>query len=271
MIRLWIAVLCCVACNACAHHVRQSSLVPPPVLPLGPVKEQGGYAYLSDDTVAFVTRPEREPSNDSALWITRHLVRAAFGMQMNQSFGWHLIGAYGLSEGAFAAMPTNMQNPGGGVVGFGGGGNATAMLGDHRLYAGLDLVFLSVPSYFESTTSEEDEGWRRSGGGHQREIVPQAVAMVGYGYELARWLTIHALAALQNHPTNSASFESLRARADVRMGPANLTAGLSLDLSVLPWLAVVPSIQLPITRSPVRYGPIMGVALRGSFAGLTTP
>jgi hypothetical protein len=66
---------------------------------------------------------------------------------------------------------------------------------------------------------------------------------------------------VRNHPTNVASFESLTGDAEVRMGPVNWLVGVGAQFRLVPWFAINPMVQVPLTANPVRYAPIVTLGL----------
>ena len=69
---------------------------------------------------------------------------------------------------------------------------------------------------------------------------------------------------LRNHPIDSKPYDATATFGSVRMGPAYITAGVAFDVALRPWLTLTPSLQLPLTRDPIAYGPIVGLSVRAS-------
>jgi hypothetical protein len=47
-----------------------------------------------------------------------------------------------------------------------------------------------------------------------------------------------------------------------------MIVGVGAEIRPIPHLSIVPTIQLPLLSSPVRYGPIIGLGLRGTWGGV---
>jgi hypothetical protein len=252
-------VLGCMGCTS--YHVMQSSLVLPPVAP-PPATEQGLLdAYVGDATVTFVSRPSRAPGDDSSLWITRHVFQAALTWHANQLIALRVDGLVGLHQGALYTTSSRLPNPGGNVGGYGAGASLTLPSGPHRFLLSADLLFVSVPSYAETTCVSCDEAQFHAG--HSRETIFQAVSTAGYAYRFDPRFHIQLIATLQNHPTNQESFTSSHAGSEVEYGPLYAGLALSVEWLPIPWLGLIPALQWPLTRSPIRYGPIVGFGVRG--------
>jgi hypothetical protein len=89
----------------------------------------------------------------------------------------------------------------------------------------------------------------------QSSLVPAPVL-----HEAAR---VQLTSGVQNHPTNQELFASSSPDAEVNAGPLYVIAGLGVEWEPLPYLGVAPIVQWPLTRSPIDYGPIVGLGLRG--------
>lgn len=260
-----LVVLGAICGGGCVTHtVRQSTLVPAAVLPPmghrdGPVNFQ-----LSDATVTFLSRPKRAPNSNAGLWITRHLFQAGVSTSVGEHVAIRLSGLYGLSEGAMAAAPTTLRNPGRNTFGYGSGVDVRFNTAPHHLNVTLDVRILSTPSHFEATCIASSCEGMEDVVGDRSDGVFQASAAVTYGVDLDRDLRGLFTVALQNHPTNREEFASASPTSEVDAGPLNAIVGLGLDVSVSEWFGLVPTLQWPITRDPVVYGPIVGIALRGA-------
>ncbi|HKP55851.1 MAG TPA: hypothetical protein VJV78_03995 [Polyangiales bacterium] len=263
-------VALCIAwgCAGCTHYeVLQSSLVAPPVAP-PPATEQGLLdAYVGDATVTFVSRPQRAPNNDSALWVARHVLQGALTLHASQLIAFRITGFTGLHQGAMPTTSSQLRNPGSSVNGFGMGTMLSVPYGPHRFLLSADLGIVSIPSYIEVTCVSECEGHVEFYAGRQRESVVQAVGTAGYAYRFDSSFHLQFIATLQNHPTNHESVTSSEADGDVQTGPVYVGLALSVEWLPIPWLGLIPALQWPVTRSPIQYGPILGLGVRGVLPG----
>lgn len=265
-----VAFVVALASTGCAtYSVQQSSLVPAPVAP-PPATERGiADAYVGDATVTFVSRPKRAPNNHSGLWITRHLLQGALTLHISELFAFRLTGVVGLHQGAMQAAPTTLQNPGSDVTGWGAGYVVSIPFDAHALTLSLDIAILSIPSYIDATCADGDDdcdaGHKT---GHDRDPIAWAAATAGYAYRFSDQLRAQLGFVLQNHPTNEEQFYSdSNEDAEVDDGPLYVTVAASVEWQPLPWLGIAPELQWPLTRSPVRYGPIVGLGVRGVVPG----
>jgi hypothetical protein len=263
-----VAFVVVLASTGCAtYSVQQSSLVPAPVAP-PPATERGiADAYVGDATVTFVSRPKRAPNNHSGLWITRHLLQGALTLHFSELAAFRLTGVVGLHQGAMQAAPTTLENPGSEVTGMGAGWIMNLPFAAHALTLSLDLGLLAIPSYIEATCvsgKDCDFNYRT---GHDRDEIAWAAATAGYAYRFSDQWRAQLGFVLQNHPTNLEQFESSENDAEVQDGPLYVTVALAVEWQPLPWLGLAPELQWPLTRSPVRYGPIVGLGVRGLAPG----
>jgi hypothetical protein len=163
----------------------------------------------------------------------------------------------GFSADAQALAGTALPNPGGEVWGLGLGVTGRFDEPGEAWFVDVsaDMIMLSVPSHIRVTCVEpcgtvpfEDD---------QRDSVPLLSLGAVAGYRVAPEVALVFSTGLRNHPTNSASFSSVEADANVSMGPTNWLVGVGAQFRVTPWLALSPMVQLPVTANPVRYAPIL--------------
>lgn len=264
-----LGVLLATAGGCATYTVRQSALVPAAVLP-NPSHRDGAFnLYVSDSTVTFLSPPERAPNSDAGLWITRHLFQAGGSVAFGKRAALRVHGIYGLSEGAIAAAPTTLQNPGINSYGIGAGWDVRLHEEAHHLSLTLDLRLLSIPTFFEVVcASGPCTGDDRVG--HRRIDTVQGAATLTYGFDVdPTWRLLFALAAL-NHPTNTAQFTSRPLgpsppSSDVDAGPLNVILGVGVEVSITEEVGVIPMLQWPVTRDPVVYGPILSLGVRGTI------
>jgi hypothetical protein len=262
-IRTAVAILsCCAACTS--YQVRQSALVPPPVLPSQPAPGLIADAYVGDDTVTFLSRPERAAGDDSALWVSRHVLQGAGTLHFGW-FGLRMTGMAGLGSGAMAAAPTSLRRPDDTTGSFGIGAVAAIPIDQHVLTATLDGRILWIPSYYEARCSAGCEGIATLRTGQDREVLIQPSLSLGYGYRVTPIVRVFGAFAFQDHPTNDAVIDSAIPSPDVRLGPMYVTAGAGVELTIVPWLSLIPLLQWPLTRSPIEYGPFLGLGVRGGL------
>jgi hypothetical protein len=215
--------------------------------------------------VTFVSRPKRAPSDDSGLWVARHLLQAAVTLHLTRLLAFRITGVTGLHEGAMQAAPTSLRNPRRDLHGFGFGAVAALPIGPHRLLVSVDGSVISVPSYIEATCLDPCDG--DTFNGEQRDVVLHGTANFGYAYRKLDWLSPYVSLTLQNHPTNSEEFTSREPNAEVFIGPLYATAALGIEWQPIPWLGLAPVVQWPVTRRPIEYGPIVGLGIRGIVPG----
>ena len=263
---LWVALLC--AQTACAtYDVRQSSLVPAATPPPPPSFERRADLYVADTTVLFLDEPERAPNETAGLWIPRHQLDGALSVRFGRYMGMRLTYRQGLSAGAMRAAPTTLPNPGNDVraVGLGMSFRVPFHGEPLELLLSWDNSLVLVPSYVEATCISWCDGSARTVTRHDVDSVPMLSAGASLQYVAddhhRAWLTLVG----QTHPTNQERFESTETDAQVEMGRANLIAALGAEIHVTEGFSFVPQIQWPVTAMPVRYGPILGLGLRGSF------
>jgi hypothetical protein len=255
------ALLSCIGCTS--YQVSQSSLVPAPVLPSQPNPKAFVDGYVGDATVTFLSQPRRAPSDDSGLWVTRHLIQGAVTIHASPMLGFRLIGMTGLHAGAIQAAPTSLRNPGREVGGFGHGVVATLPFGEHAFVLTADVAALSIPSFIIARCTAGCEGEPSVTSGDQRDTVLHGSSTLGYAYRVDEVLRVQLTVGMQNHPTNQEQFSSWNVNAEVHGGPLYVTAGLGLEWEPLPWLGIAPVVQWPLRRSPIEYGPIVGLGVRG--------
>lgn len=260
-----LAVLAIVTCTACTtYHVQQSSLIPPPVAP-APGTEKGiADAYVGDATVTFVSQPHRAPSSDSGLWVSRHLLQGALTVHASPLIAFRITGLSGLSQGALETAPTLLPNPGDAVYGYGAGVLVTLPWDPHRLLLSLHAESLAVPSFIRATCESScDDGDQTVVSKHDRDVVLRSAVTAGYGYRFNSLLGLQLTLTFQNHPTNRESFESDARDAEIHTGPIYVTVAAGVEWTPVEWLGVAPLLQWPLTRSPIEYGPIIGLGVRG--------
>jgi hypothetical protein len=261
---VWSAVSCLAIGGCTTFTVRQSALVPAAVLPNPGHRDGVINLHASDSTVTFLARPERAPNSDAGLWITRHLFQVGMSVAIHERLALRLNGLYGLSEGAMAAAPTTLQNPGINTWGIGTGLDVRINEEAHHLNLTLDFRLLAIPTFFEATcTSGPCGGDDRVGRRH--EGILQGNLSLTYGFDFdPTWRGLFAISVL-NHPTNAEEIASPSASSDVDAGPLNLILGVGVDVTITEGLGVIPMLQWPVTRDPVVYGPILSLGLRGSI------
>lgn len=254
-------VLGCTGCTS--YHVMQSSLVAPPVAP-PPAADHGLLdAYVGHATVTFLSRPRRAPNDRSSLWISRHVLQFALTVHPSPLIAFHMLGIAGLHQGALQTSSSGLPNPGGSVGGYGMGASVTLPRGPHRFLLSANLLVVSIPSYAETTCLDCEDGSSMFHAGRGNESTVQAVSSAGYAYRFDERFHIQLLATLQNHPTNQESFDSIAAGPEVASGPLYAGLALGAEWFPIPWLGLVPTVQWPLTQSPIRYGPIIGLGVRG--------
>jgi hypothetical protein len=244
--------------------VQQSSLIPAPVAPAPGIDKGIADAYVGDATVTFVSQPHRAPSSDSGLWVSRHLFQGALTLHASPLIAFRMTGLSGLSQGALKTAPTLLPNPGDGVFGYGAGVLVTLPWDPHRLLLSLHVDVLSIPSFVQSACESScDPAERITDSRHDRDEVVRSVVTAGYGYRFNHLLGAQLTLTFQNHPTNREAFESDSRDAEIHTGPIYVTAAVGVEWTPVEWLGVAPLLQWPLTRSPIEYGPIIGLGVRG--------
>ena len=264
---LWMLVGCA------TFDVQQSSLVPAATPPPPASFDRVADVYAADTTVVFLDEPERSPNETAGLWIPRHQIDGAIGVRFGRYMGMQLTYRQGLSAGAMRAAPTTLQNPGRDVRAAGIGMSFRVPLGDEplELHVSWHNALVQVPSHVEATcvsfcgapgsTTVRDEV--------DGVLMLSAGASLQWSFDEAGrgWLGLVG----QTHPTNQERFASGDTDAEVEMGPLNLLASIGVEIELVEGFSVIPQLQVPITARPVRYGPILGLGLRGSFGSEVDP
>jgi len=263
-----LIVLIFLASGCTSYRVQQSALVPAATLPPLPASAPAAVdVYLEDSTVTFVSEPERAPDSDAGLWITRHMLQAAATFHPNDYVGIRVLTPVGLQQGAMRAAPTTLQRPDKRVTG--GGAGVTLSVpwfgGSQQMHFTGELHLLSIPTRAIATCEFNCTGASPERITHHRRFVEQAVLGVDYVVELRDGVRLALRAATRSHPTNHETISNGTGNAEVSPGPAYAIVGTSLEVQLSEWLSVTPSVQWPVTHSPVVYGPIISVGLRGTI------
>jgi hypothetical protein len=257
-----LPLLILLAPGCTTFHVRQSSLVPAATPAPPPSFDRRADLYVGDTTVVYIDEPELAPNSDAGLWIPRHQFDGALALRFNRWWGMRVIYRHGLNTGATPAAPTTMERPAGDVWGAGFGVFARAPLGEElELQFETDVMTMSIPS-FVIVTDLEAGG---STSNDEREAEPIIAAAFGLSWRPSHEFRLWVDVGVQNHPTNIREFDSATPEGEVDMGPANLVASVGTEVHLSEGFSVIPQIQLPVTAAPVRYGPILGIGLRGEL------
>jgi hypothetical protein len=248
----------CLACNTL--NVQQSSLVPAPTLPPLPAHEGEYDVYVGNSVVTGVARPDLAPT-ESGLWVPRTQLDGAFAWRPYRRFAMRANWMMGFAADAQRVAPTVGPNPDQLLWGLGLG--ATYRFDEPGqpwfVDLSLDYVGLSVPSRVVITCMEPclDMSVPKE----QRDSVPLLSAGAVAGYRVRPDVSLVFSTGVRNHPTNVANFESLTGDAEVRMGPVNWLVGVGAQFRLVPWFAITPMVQVPLTANPVRYAPIVTLGL----------
>lgn len=260
---LLAALLLLTACETV--RVQQSSLVPAAILPPAPRQDGVLDLYLEHSTVTFVSRPERVPSSDAGLWVARHNLQAAATVHASEHMALRLVAVGSPSAGAMRAAPTTLRNPGSAVYGAGTGIAASVPLGSERtqLHLVADFVALSIPSFVRAacTGCSPDAS---QGGRLDRDPLGQGAFAVVGSQQVSASTRVTLAAAVKNHPTNLEEFDNYAVDAEVHEGPVNVVVGLGVETDI-EWFSIAPYLQWPVTRDPVRYGPLLGLGVRATY------
>lgn len=246
--------------------VQQSALVPAATLPMLPSERGRLDLQFEDSTVTFLSRPKRAPNSDAGLWITRHLLQGGFSGHLSPNIRLGFSGMAGLWQGAMRAAPTTLANPERTAGGLGPGVSGTFPLGEHdHLHVSLDALLLSIPTrvFSRCVSFCEDVPEVRAGTG--RETILQTSFALAATHDVSRTVRLAARVGVRNHPENHEEIENGDGTAEVDHGPIYVIAGFSTDFALNEWLNVVPTLQWPLSRSPVRYGPILSLGVRGTM------
>lgn len=199
----------------------------------------------------------------------RHLLQGALTLHISELFAMRLTGVVGLHQGAMQAAPTSLENPGLDVTGNGLGAVLTVPFGQHGLMLSADLGVISIPSYVEvfCDPPTDDLCLSLQENKHDRDPVLWSAASAGYAYRFNDRLRVQLSFVLQNHPTNREQFYSSSTDAEVQDGPLYVTSALVVEWQPTDWLGIAPAVQWPLVRSPIEYGPIVGLGVRGIVPG----
>jgi len=259
-------------CASSVYRVQTASFVPIPALPPPPSTRGDADLYLGDNTVAFMSRPNLAPNENAGLYLPRTQLDAAVSFHPGgSSTGGRLVYRHAFSGGAFEAAPTTLPNPNTDAFAPGLGLSLHADLGADGQF-GLDviadLMLASIPSFVRVTCVEGACTPGEIVDEHtQRDEVFLASGAVFMTYTWNQRSRIFVALAFQNHPTNIGDFETIDRTPEVEPdeGPVNFLVGAGADIVLTDWLSLVPQIQTSVTARPVRYGPIFGIGLRGTF------
>lgn len=265
---LLLGAALCSSLGCGATRVQQSTLVPAATLPPPPRHDGTIDLYLEDSTVTFVSRPERAPDSNAGLWIARHNFQGELTLHANEYFALRFGALQSLSAGAVRATPTTIRNPGDDLRGAGFGATANVPLGQEqtRLFLVADFALLYLPSFVRTACGNCDRDDPYLAGHVDTRAVGRVAVALTLAHALSSDVRLFASGAVANHPTNREEFDSdtEAVHADVDFGPANVTVGLGAEIDVA-WLSFVPYVQWPVTADPVRYGPIVGLGIRGTW------
>lgn len=250
-----------------SYRVQQSALVPAATLPALPASQPAvADVYIEDSTVTFVSEPERAPSSDAGLWVTRHLLQVAASAHITDYLAIRMLAPVGLAQGAMRTAPTLLARPDKPVTG--GGGGVTLSLpfggGSQQLHFSTELSILSIPTRSTATCVTGCEGKPPVVKRQQRKYVTPLVLGLDYILELRQGARLAIRAGLRGHPVNHEVIDNSDGGAEVEMGPAYAIIGTSLEVQLADWLSITPTVQWPVNRSPIRYGPIISVGVRGT-------
>jgi hypothetical protein len=253
---LLLFALLCAGCTPVL--VRQSSLVPAATLPPTPIESRGADIYFGDSTVSFLDKPELAPNADAGLWIPRTQLEAAISLRMSRLVSIRLCWLDGLSEGAIRASPTTLDNPDANTFGVGPGVVFHGRLPDQpvSMLLAFDTVVVNIPTLVFVESDPADR--------HDELVTIWSVTMTG-AYHIDEGIRLLASVGIRNHPTNAAERIDTDIGAKVESGPANVLVGIGAELQVTEGLSFVPQVQWPVTADPIRYGPIIGLGIRGRF------
>lgn len=267
MQRLTVAAVVVVLAQGCAPtQYRQSSLVPIPSLPTPPRMNSWVEVSGGDSTLAFVSPPTLAPNTNAGLWLSRVQLEGAVTVRPHRfrrvRWGLRLPWMVALPDGAVAASPTTLENPGLAARGFGTGASVRADF-DSGVSFGftVDLMGVSIPSRVRPV-AYDGMPLGSAYDSIQRTNVAVFSGTFSLGMKVGRLVELFSVLGMRNQPTNLGSFSSYTGAAEVRSGPMNGVIGVGANVDVVRGLAVVPQIQWPFTGTPVMYGPIFSLALR---------
>ena len=267
--RRWLLLVCCgaIVSGCSVYSVKQSSLVPVAVLPPPPGERTTGDFYLGDDTLTFLQQPELAPNEDAGLWIPRTQFDGAVSVRPIPRLGLRFLWLAAPAGGAQKAAPTTLADPGGstGGPGLGVSTRIGPLVGPWSFDIAGDFLVVSVPSRLWAACvencppGETIHTWKE----HDMVAIYSLATFMTWRVSQAGRLMFSA--ALRNHPTNVANFETVLPASSVHAGPLNLLLGLGGEIQLGSGFSLVPQVHVPVLARPVRYGPIIAVGLRYSF------
>jgi hypothetical protein len=251
------------ALHACTtYRVQQSSLVPMAVPPSPARFDSRGDALLGGSTVAHVGQPDLFPSDEAGLYVPRIQGEGQVAVRAHRRGSVRLLYREGFHRGALPSHPTLMPNPGRNTRAA-GAGYAFRLGGFGERWSvdlAAELMVAGIPSYVHVTT--DDDPVRTV---LQYDLVPVFSGSIVASHEISSQVRVFCQFALQTHPTNRRDFTSTRPRGEVYMGAPNLILGIGFEMDANDWLSLLPQLHWPATAAPVRYGPIITLALRARF------
>ncbi len=263
VIRLAVAsALASVGCMPPPHVVQQSTLAPVPTVVLPPSFEGFAEASLGDSTLLYLRPPELAPNAGAALYLPRTQVEGSLSIRVARRVRVRVPYLVAPSSGAVAAAPTTLDSPG--ATAWGVGSGVAVRAGGFGEPWNVDFVadtsLLSIPTYMQ------DEGV--PGSGRVRySALPQLAITVSPGYVIAPGTRLFVVATLRNHVTNAAAFTTSLSDPSPRVsaGPFYLPVGVGVEFRPVCGLSITPVFQWPLGSSPVEYGPVLSLTVRGSL------
>ncbi len=269
---LVVALLLCAgsAAKQPVYVVQRSALVPHVAPPSRTGRPPDGVADLvaQDATFLVPIPPSANAGANAGLYVARTTVTVAIRVRVGENWDLGPRFEYAFTTGQ---MPVGAYHPVApswhtGAFGFGAGvGYSAPLYGDGvRLGVALDVMNYVIPYHEEGTCVANCEGVVGTYVADGSHNVP--VASFGiYPSWSTHGVTLFGGVTLRNHPSNTAinTQPSPVSDADrqVSAGPGYWIVGMGAEVAMSrSWRARVELVQ-PLTRSPVDYGPALGVGL----------
>jgi hypothetical protein len=225
-------------------------------------------ASLGNASVIWKTAPRRDPSSNSGLYVAGTQIDSNLHLRLNDLVSLWLPISYGFSQGAFSAVPCQIERPPYGVWSAGFGAGFSGQVSEHWYLAGsFEFMLGLVPTHILATcvggscvpglTTEDQD----------TDAVPilrgSLLAGVDWG-----WIRLFGGLAARNHPTNvSLDYEiALTPEAiggDVRMGPVYMLFSLGAEVDLGRFVSILAQVSQPVAlgQPDLIYGPIGGVSV----------
>lgn len=261
----WAATGCVTGPPPPVYEVRQSALVPAPAHAPPPAFEGLGDLYLGDATLIHLSEPELEPNANAGLYVPRTQVQAVAGIRVTPGFVLRLLYEHHPSGGELAAAPTTLESPGGFSFAAGLGAAGRVEVDGWHMRFGLDALMMQISTHRESRCIEHCTDARSGSRGG-------LTGVAGYG----AWWTMHFVdhgmvhpwvgVTFRNQPTILGSFTTTDpGGTEPETGVVSLVSQLGAEILLTRGFRLVPHIQWPISASPIVYGPIVGIGMRGTL------